>query len=116
MDPHRKPDDDKRSSKWPAVRRAHLEKQPACVVCGHDGEKVNVHHMRPFHLHPELELDPENLITLCEDEHFVNCHLFVGHLGNFHGYNPAVRTDAVLWHKKLEQNKARILETRDGQA
>lgn len=111
-----KPMDEKRSGHWPKVRAEHLAKQPACVVCGHDGERVNVHHIRPFHLHPELELDPNNLITLCEDENFVNCHLFIGHLGNFKGWNPMVVTDAIEWHKKLLANKVRIAETERGGA
>lgn len=116
IDPHVKPHEEARSPHWPAVRKAHLEKHPACEVCGHSGEKVNVHHKLPFHLHPELELDPKNLITLCEDEHFVNCHLFVGHLGNFSGWNPAVVADAKEWHRKLIENEPRIKETREGRA
>jgi hypothetical protein len=106
-----KPLEEKRSGQWPRVRAEHLAAHPACEVCGHTGEKINVHHILPFHLHPERELDPKNLITLCEDENFVNCHLFIGHLGNFHGWNPAVRIDAALWHKNLIANKARIAET-----
>ena len=105
-----KPLDSMRSGHWPKVRAAHLALHPACEVCG-DTKRVNVHHKLPFHLHPELELDPENLITLCEDEHFVNCHLFVGHLGNFRGYNPDVVNDAEEWREKLLANKARIHET-----
>lgn len=108
MDPHEKPHEEARSPHWPAARRAHLAQHPACEVCGHDGERVNVHHIKPFHLYPELELVDSNLITLCEDERYVNCHLFVGHLGNFHGWNPLVRTDAELWKRKLAENKARI--------
>lgn len=106
-----KPMEEKRSTHWPKVRGEHLAQHPACEVCGHAGEKVNVHHILPFHLHPDLELDPNNLITLCEDEHFVNCHLFLGHLGNFKGWNPAVTTDAAEFHQKLIENKARIAES-----
>lgn len=113
IDPHVKPHEESRSSHWPAVRKAHLEKHPACEVCGHSGERVNVHHIRPFHLHPELELEPTNLITLCEDEHFVNCHLFIGHLGNFSGWNPGVVMDAALFKHKLKENVARIRETKE---
>jgi hypothetical protein len=54
---------------------------------------VQVHHVRPFHLRPELELDPDNLISLCmaEGRH---CHLAVGHGGDFKAYNLHVRTFA----------------------
>jgi 5-methylcytosine-specific restriction protein A len=62
----------------------------------------------PFHLDQALELDPSNLIALCEGSKEVNCHLFVGHLGNYKGFNPDVESDAKLWASKLAQNKQRI--------
>ena len=66
-----------RSSLWPTVRKAHIEVEPYCALCGcqHD---LEVHHIKPFHLHPELELAETNLITLCR-----HCHLEAGHLGNW---------------------------------
>jgi hypothetical protein len=72
-----------------------------CSVC--DGKKkLEVHHKMPFHLHPALELDPGNLITLCENKaDGVNCHLLFGHLGNFKSYNPQVNVDASLWFCKI---------------
>lgn len=90
-----------RSNKWPAVRAEHLRKYPTCAVCG--GSKYQeVHHKLPFHLHPEMELEPTNLITLCEsNKNGVNCHLFVGHLGNYKSFNVAVDSDASLWLSKL---------------
>jgi hypothetical protein len=92
----------KRSSKWPTVRKHHLEQHPACEVCG-GTEKLEVHHKRPFHLLPELELDPANLITLCEANHGgLNCHLAIGHLGNFKAFNPTVADDAAAWRQKIE--------------
>lgn len=92
----------KRSSRWPTIRKAHLEKNPECAVCG--GKKqVEVHHIKPFHLHPELELEPSNLISLCESKNKgVNCHLFIGHLGSFQKMNEAVLEDAQFWAKKLK--------------
>lgn len=90
-----------RSTHWPAVRARHLALFSHCAVCG--GTKaLEVHHKRPFHLHPELELDPDNLITLCENKaDGVNCHLFVGHLGSFKSFNPDVDADAKNWALKL---------------
>ncbi|KAA1013054.1 HNH endonuclease [Paraburkholderia panacisoli] len=97
-----------RSNHWPAVREQHLKSQPVCVVCG-GKDKLQVHHIRPFHLHPDLELDPNNLVTLCESgKGGVSCHLFVGHLSNFRGWNPNVKEDAETWKKKLAENKERI--------
>ncbi len=96
----------KRSSKWPAVRKQHLGLNPACAVCG-GTKKVEVHHKKPFHLHPELELEPTNLISLCEaKKNGINCHLFFGHLGNFKGVNPEVEGDAQLWAARLSSKKS----------
>lgn len=92
-----------RSSKWPTVRKHHLENNPICAVCG-GKDKIEVHHIKPFHEHPELELEPTNLISLCESKsHGVVCHLFVGHLGNYKNNNPTVVEDAKAWNKKLNK-------------
>lgn len=101
-EPQVKPHDDKRSSKWPTVRKHYLENNPACAVCG-GCIKLEVHHVRPFHLHPGLELDPLNLITLCESgRHGINCHLFIGHLGSYKSYNVSVKQDAYKWHDRMK--------------
>ena len=92
----------KRSNQWPTARKAHLELYPACAVCGGSVD-IQVHHIRPFHLHPDLELDPGNLVTLCESKKAgVNCHLWFGHLGNFKSYNTTVTKDAPQWYKKFK--------------
>ena len=89
----------KRSGKWPALRKHHLEMHPTCAVCG--GKKfLEVHHIQDFHVHPELELDPENLITLCEHPYF-NDHLRYGHLGDYKCINDNVVKDTKTWHEKL---------------
>lgn len=90
-----------RSGHWPVIRKQHLEKNPTCAVCG-GKDKLEVHHMRPFHLHPDLELELSNLITLCESEkNGINCHLLMGHLGNFKSFNIHVVEDADTWNKKI---------------
>jgi 5-methylcytosine-specific restriction protein A len=84
-----------RSVRWPAVRRAHLKAHPTCAACG-GRARLNVHHLRPFHLYPELELDPENLLTLCEGGvAATNCHLLFGHGGNWSRYNPTCVASAT---------------------
>lgn len=91
----------KRSSQWPAARRAWLKKHPRCYVC-EGTKKVEVHHIHPFHLKPELELSPENFITLCEKNGASgSCHLLFGHLGNFKSVNEQVKADAAVWRVKL---------------
>jgi 5-methylcytosine-specific restriction protein A len=100
-----KPKDSKRSGKWPKVRRDFL-KGKVCAVCGYKGPKLEAHHVKPFHLHPADELDPANLVALCEEGHEgVNCHLLIGHAGNFQGINPDARRDAAMWSVKLASNK-----------
>ena len=91
----------KRSSKWPGVRKNFLELNPTCAVCGGTAS-LEVHHIHPFHLHPELELSSKNLVTLCEaKKDGVNCHLLFGHLGNFHSFNVDVIKDSGEWSRKI---------------
>ncbi len=91
-----------RSNKWPVVRAQHLSRQPICALCG-GNKKLQVHHIKPFHLNPELELSEDNLITLCESElGGVNCHLHYGHLGNYKSYNENVIRDVQEWFHKLQ--------------
>jgi len=91
-----------RSPHWPKVRADYLKLHPVCELCG-GKDTLTVHHVRPFHLHPDLELDPSNLITLCEaKKDGVNCHLFAGHLGNFRSFNKDVRADAAEWSAKIK--------------
>jgi 5-methylcytosine-specific restriction enzyme A len=91
----------KRSSQWPKVREEFLKSHPVCECCG-GKDALEVHHVEPFHVNPARELDPENLMTLCESKRRgVNCHLFIGHLGNYSRWNPLARLDAKLWAAKL---------------
>ena len=84
--------DAKRSGKWPTVEKHFLEANPVCAACG-SKKRLNVHHINPFHVFPQLELDPSNLITLCMSEK--ECHLHIGHLHAFSRSNPNVREDAA---------------------
>lgn len=81
-----------RSSGWHRVRADYLEKHPTCAACGAD-EDLQVHHIKPYHLFPELELVEGNLITLCEKPGH-SCHFTFGHLHDWYSYNLAVRDDA----------------------
>jgi len=83
--------DAKRSGKWPTVEKHFKETHPTCAACG-SKTRLNVHHIHPFHVFPNLELDSNNLITLCMDTK--ECHLQLGHLGNFKMYNPNIKEDA----------------------
>jgi hypothetical protein len=87
-----------------------LKAHPACAACGLMRPSIlhplarrrtilNVHHIKPFHLFPALELDETNLITLCRsgEDH----HLMVGHLGDWSNWNPNVVRDAALLRVRL---------------
>ncbi len=87
-----------RSGKWPSVRAEYLRLHPTCEACGTDKE-LNVHHVHPFHEHPELELQMSNLITLCREHHLTLGHDPDGPDGpmprNWSASNPHVRRDAA---------------------
>lgn len=84
-----------RSGKWSTVEHQFKEKHPACEACG-TKILVAVHHVKPFHLFPEDELEESNLISLCAPH-----HLLFGHLMNWRAWNPHVRTDVALWKEKI---------------
>lgn len=97
-----------RSGHWGHVRDEHLRAHPVCEACGGD-ESLQVHHVMPFHLHPELELDEANLITLCmgPDE----CHLKLGHGGSFSAYNPHVREDSMAYRGADRVGRGALIES-----
>ena len=91
----------KRSPQWRAVRDLHIKLNPQCIVCG-GKTKLVAHHIIPFSIAPDLELNMENLLTLCESKKYgINCHLFMGHLGGYRRVNPTCLSDALTWQMKL---------------
>jgi len=82
----------RRSSKWPAKRRQVLERFRACAVTGITTE-LEVHHIQPFHLFPELELVDYVKRVLTEHASF-NAHFWIGHLGDWKSYNEHIKSDA----------------------
>jgi 5-methylcytosine-specific restriction protein A len=87
-----------RSPKWRTVRQEHLKRNSMCAACGKKKD-LEVHHIKPVHLFPDLELDPENLITLCAN----SCHLLFGHLMDFKCWNPVVRQDCRSFERRLSE-------------
>ena len=91
----------RRSSGWTRFRRSIIAETPQCSVCG-STQKLEVHHIIPFHIDPERELDPTNIVVLCESGKLgVICHRFFGHLGDYKLYNKDVLMDALIWQTKL---------------
>ena len=92
-----------RSSKWPRTRAAWIADHPTCAACGGTKE-LSAHHITPYHVYPERELDPTNLITLCEKK---NCHYIWGHLNtSWSTWNRTVVEDAANWLRKVRNAPA----------
>ena len=92
-----------RNPEWNKLRRLHLKRYPKCAVCGAIKRDNVAHHIMPVQRHPKLEMDPTNLITLCERGKFgANHHLFIGHLQNYQSYNEHVIRDAVYWRTRIK--------------
>jgi hypothetical protein len=68
-----------------------------------------VHHIAPFHLEPDLELEESNLITLCEKPGH-DCHFVFGHFHDWYDFNPSVREDVAAYFGKQQQ--ARVVAGR----
>jgi hypothetical protein len=66
-----------------------------CEVCGRE-RTLEAHHIVPFHVAPDLELDEANLVALCR-----RCHLLIGHCGGWARVNPSVRSDVAQWRVKV---------------
>lgn len=79
-----------RSPEWENVRHEFVRKHPMCAVCG--SLEVEVHHIYPFHLFPEYELDPTWMISLCRPHHFV-----CGHGMNWSAWIPSCRKVARMF-------------------
>ena len=81
-----------RSSQWRKVRAKHLEGNPCCAACGRK-DNLQVHHIVPYHLNPDLVLEPSNLITLCGKY----CHFVFGHFMDWKSWNENVVRDSTLY-------------------
>ena len=99
----------RRSSKWSSLQKDFLEKNPACEICG-TRKNLQVHHKKPFHLYPELELEESNLVTLCMG--LKECHLRIAHGSSWRCYSPKIsdfikilKEDLSLFKKVAQESK-----------
>src|SRR5438132_112801 len=53
---------------WRRLEKETLRSHPFCSFCGAP-KPLQVHHINPVHLHPEMALDASNLIVLCQPCH-----------------------------------------------
>ena len=82
-----------RSPNWSNFRKTYIKEK--CEVCG-ARYFLELHHVIPFWVSPELELFPSNVVTLCGG--LRNCHLYCGHLGYWKSYN----SDINAWILKVK--------------
>ena len=83
---------------WRKTRNLYFEDHPVCEMCGIDKD-VQVHHVKPWHLNPDLRYDLDNLISLCQP-----CHFRFGHGRNWKAYNANVKELADYVSEFLEEN------------
>ena len=89
-----------RSPEWSKVRNDFIKENPLCEVCGKKGSRLEpnqIHHLSPYHLFPEKELEKSNLATACR-----RCHLLIFHLNSFRSYNLKAREDAKVLLEKIK--------------
>lgn len=84
-----------RSPKWREIRSEHIKQQPQCQAC-YSIKSLEVHHIEPYHINPERELDLNNLITLCK-----TCHFVFGHLMDYKSWNKNVVEDCKNYSQKI---------------
>jgi hypothetical protein len=73
-----------------------VESQPWCSCC-RATKDLQVHHILPFHVRPDLEMETTNLMVLCR-----RCHLLIGHLGTWESWNVTARADAAVLRNKID--------------
>ena len=56
-----------------------------CQICGQVGGELEVHHIKPFSIHPELRFVVDNGITLCKSCHHIETNKFMR--GNKYAHN-----------------------------
>jgi len=53
------------SPQWQRLRYETLKRDRKCVLCG-STDNLHCDHIKPRSLYPEMELDPDNLQTMCK--------------------------------------------------
>lgn len=84
-----------RNPGWESFRREIIKGQPACEASGVAWE-LEVHHLLPVHLRPDLEMVRDNCMVLTRTLHF-----WLGHYGNWASYNPRARKEAATFLKRV---------------
>lgn len=84
-----------RGSEWREARSNHLLVEAFCQCCGRNNN-LEVHHVIPWHIKPELRYESSNLITLCRE-----CHFRFAHHSNWSDCNPSIREDCARFNQRF---------------
>jgi len=100
-----------RSGKWVTVRKKFLakNKKAGCAACGNT-VGLQVHHVRPYHLHPELELVESNLRAMCSSVTGLECHELLAHGGGWGFYVPVL--DELCADLRADPSRLREIRVR----
>ena len=88
-----------RSPKFAKLAKEFIkEKGGKCEATGVSFD-LEVHHILPYHLYPEKELDKNNFIVLT---HWI--HFFLAHLGRWASHNEKI-VEHAKWLRELIRNR-----------
>lgn len=90
----------RRSAEWGPFRDKIVKENPFCAGCSRQST-LEVHHILPFHVRPDLECDRANVVTLCRE-----CHYTFGHLRDWRLHNPNVLEDAATYRRRYTEARA----------
>lgn len=82
---------------WRKTRNHFFARNPLCAMCSADKD-IQVHHILPWHLYPELRYTTTNLVSLCQP-----CHFRFGHGRDWKAYNPDINNLAVAAQRSLRK-------------
>lgn len=96
-----------RSSQWSSFKVQFAKTHPkVCAVCG-TTKGLQLHHKTPFSRDKSRELDPTNVVWLCEQgEH--SCHLIFGHLYSFFSYNLDLDNTIKEWNVLITNRPTKL--------
>jgi 5-methylcytosine-specific restriction endonuclease McrA len=84
------------------AKKEYLTGHGECAVCG-NRKYLEVHHVKPVHIYPELSCSLENFIVLCDAKNN-SCHRWIGHFGNYSSkWNDKIREYSFLCRLFLEK-------------
>jgi len=84
------------------AKAKYIKDNRQCVLCGAT-DNLEVHHIIPVSVCPELACEPANFMTLC-DYGNEGCHCHFGHLGAFIRFNPNLQAYVMQSRKFYEEH------------